>query len=183
MKHNLKEFPDGFLWGGALAANQMEGAWKEGGKGWCLADINRAQYDIPPSERYNMEIDTVYIEKAMKEDDLLYPKRRGIDFYHTYKEDLKLLAGTGMNSLRTSVNWARIFPEGDEEKPNEEGLKFYDDLIDEIIRNGMEPMITVSHYEMPLNLTMKYTGWYSCQLIGFFTRYCEVLFERYKGKV
>ena len=104
MKHNLKEFPDGFLWGGALAANQMEGAWKEGGKGWCLADINRAQYDIPPSERYNMEIDTVYIEKAMKEDDLLYPKRRGIDFYHTYKEDLKLLAGTGMNSLRTSVN-------------------------------------------------------------------------------
>ena len=169
--------------GRGFGRNQMEGAWKEGGKGWCLADINRAQYDIPPSERYNMEIDTVYIEKAMKEDDLLYPKRRGIDFYHTYKEDLKLLAGTGMNSLRTSVNWARIFPEGDEEKPNEEGLKFYDDLIDEIIRNGMEPMITVSHYEMPLNLTMKYTGWYSRQLIGFFTRYCEVLFERYKGKV
>ena len=169
--------------GRGFGRNQMEGAWKEGGKGWCLADINRAQYDIPPSERYNMEIDTAYIEKAMKEDDLLYPKRRGIDFYHTYKEDLKLLAGTGMNSLRTSVNWARIFPEGDEEKPNEEGLKFYDDLIDEIIRNGMEPMITVSHYEMPLNLTMKYTGWYSRQLIGFFTRYCEVLFERYKGKV
>ena len=169
--------------GRGFGRNQMEGAWKEGGKGWCLADINRAQYDIPPSERYNMEIDTAYIEKAMKEDDLLYPKRRGIDFYHTFKEDLKLLAGTGMNSLRTSVNWARIFPEGDEEKPNEEGLKFYDDLIDEIIRNGMEPMITVSHYEMPLNLTMKYTGWYSRQLIGFFTRYCEVLFERYKGKV
>lgn len=169
--------------GRGFGRNQMEGAWKEGGKGWCLADINRAQYDIPPSERYNMEINTAYIEKAMKEDDLLYPKRRGIDFYHTYKEDLKLLAGTGMNSLRTSVNWARIFPEGDEEKPNEEGLKFYDDLIDEIIRNGMEPMITVSHYEMPLNLTMKYTGWYSRQLIGFFTRYCEVLFERYKGKV
>lgn len=183
MKYNLKKLPDGFLWGGALAANQMEGAWKEGGKGWCLADINRAQYDIPPGERYNLEIDTAYIERAMREDDLLYPKRRGIDFYHTYKEDLKLLAGTGMNSLRTSVNWARIFPQGDEETPNEEGLKFYDDLIDEIIKNGMEPMITISHYEMPLNLTLKYTGWYSRELIGFFTRYCEVLFKRYRGKV
>ena len=183
MKTNSKSFPKDFLWGGALAANQMEGAWKEGGKGWCLADINRAQYDLPPDQRYNIEIDTAYVKKAMQEDDLLYPKRRGIDFYHTYKEDLKLLAGTGMQTLRTSINWARIFPNGDETKPNEEGLKFYDDLIDEIIANGMEPMITVSHYEMPLNLTISYTGWYSRELIDFFTRYCEVLFERYKGRV
>ena len=183
MKTNSKSFPKDFLWGGALAANQMEGAWKEGGKGWCLADINRAQYDLPPDQRYNIEIDTAYVKKAMQEDDLLYPKRRGIDFYHTYKEDLKLLAGTGMQTLRTSINWARIFPNGDETEPNEEGLKFYDDLIDEIIANGMEPMITVSHYEMPLNLTISYTGWYSRELIDFFTRYCEVLFERYKGRV
>ena len=183
MKTNPKTFPKDFLWGGALAANQMEGAWQEGGKGWCIADINRAQYDLPPDQRYNIEIDTAYVQKAMQEDDLLYPKRRGIDFYHTYKEDLKLLAGTGMKTLRTSINWARIFPNGDETEPNEEGLKFYDDLIDEIIANGMEPMITISHYEMPLNLTINYTGWYSRELIEFFTRYCEVLFERYKGKV
>ena len=183
MKKNPDRFPEGFFWGGALAANQMEGAWKEGGKGWCLADINRAQYDLPPNERYNMEIDTAYVKKAMAEDDLLYPKRRGIDFYHTYKEDLKVLAGTGMNSLRTSVNWARIFPNGDEKEPNEEGLKYYDSLIDEIIANGMEPMITISHYEMPLNLTLNYKGWYSRELIEFFVRYCDVLFNRYKGKV
>ena len=183
MKRNPKTFPKDFLWGGALAANQMEGAWQEGGKGWCIADINRAQYDLPPDQRYNIEIDTAYVQKAMQEDDLLYPKRRGIDFYHTYKEDLKLLAGTGMQTLRTSINWARIFPNGDETEPNEEGLKFYDNLIDEIIANGMEPMITISHYEMPLNLTINYTGWYSRELIEFFTRYCEVLFERYKGKV
>lgn len=183
MKKNPDRFPEGFFWGGALAANQMEGAWKEGSKGWCLADINRAQYDLPPNERYNMEIDTAYVKKAMAEDDLLYPKRRGIDFYHTYKEDLKLLAGTGMNSLRTSVNWARIFPNGDEKEPNEEGLKYYDSLIDEIIANGMEPMITISHYEMPLNLTLNYKGWYSRELIEFFVRYCDVLFNRYKGKV
>ena len=161
----------------------MEGAWKEGGKGWCLADINRSQYDIPPEERYNMEIDTAYIKRAMEEDDKFYPKRRGIDFYHTYKEDIKLLAGTGMNSLRTSINWARIFPNGDDATPNEEGLKFYDDLIDTIIANGMEPLITVSHYEMPLNLALKYNGWASREVVDFFVKYCEVLFKRYKGKV
>ena len=175
--------PKDFLWGGALAANQMEGAWKEGGKGWCLADINRSQYDIPPEERYNMEIDTAYIKRAMAEDDKFYPKRRGIDFYHTYKEDIKLLAGTGMNSLRTSINWARIFPNGDDATPNEEGLKFYDDLIDTIIANGMEPLITVSHYEMPLNLALKYNGWASREVVDFFVNYCEVRFKRYKGKV
>ena len=175
--------PKDFLWGGALAANQMEGAWKEGGKGWCLADINRAQYDIDPKDRYNMEIDTAYIEKAMKEDDLLYPKRRGIDFYHTYEEDIKLLAGSGMNSLRTSINWARIFPNGDDEKPNEEGLAFYDRLFDCMIANGLEPLITLSHYEMPLNLAIKYKGWYSREVIDFFVKYCETCFRRYKGKV
>ena len=175
--------PKDFLWGGALAANQMEGAWKEGGKGWCLADINRSQYDVPPEERYNMEIDTAYIKRAMAEDDKFYPKRRGIDFYHTYKEDIKLLAGTGMNSLRTSINWARIFPNGDDATPNEEGLKFYDDLIDTIIANGMEPLITVSHYEMPLNLALKYNGWASRELIEFYMNYCKAIFERYKDKV
>ncbi len=179
----VKGLPKDFVWGGALAANQMEGGWKEGGKGWCLADINRAQYDIPTTERYNMEIDTAYIKRAMEEDDLLYPKRRGIDFYHTYKEDLALLAGTGMNGLRTSINWARIFPNGDETEPNEEGLKFYDNLIDEMIKDGLEPMITISHYEMPLNLTLNYCGWYSRELVEFFTRYCEVLFEHFKGRV
>ena len=175
--------PKDFLWGGALAANQMEGAWKEGGKGWCLADINRSQYDVPPEQRYNMEIDTAYIKRAMAEDDKFYPKRRGIDFYHTYKEDIKLLAGTGMNSLRTSINWARIFPNGDDATPNEEGLKFYDDLIDTIIANGMEPLITVSHYEMPLNLALKYNGWASRELIEFYMNYCKAIFERYKDKV
>lgn len=175
--------PKNFIWGGALAANQCEGAWMEDGKGWCVADINRDQRDIPPEERYNTEVDTLYIKKAMAEDDQHYPKRRGIDFYHTYNSDIELLGETGMNGLRTSINWSRIFPNGDDEKPNEQGLKYYDNLIDSIINNGMEPMITVSHYEMPLNLTLKYKGWYSRELIEFFVKYCKVLFERYKGKV
>lgn len=175
--------PADFIWGGAMAANQAEGAWQTGGKGWCLADINRTAYDVPPSERFNIEINSSYVQRALSEDDSFYPKRRGVDFYHTYPEDLKLLAGAGMNGWRTSINWSRIFPTGEETEPNEEGLAYYDRLIDCMIENGLDPMITISHYEMPLNLTTKYTGWYSRELIDFFVRYCEVLFKRYKGKV
>lgn len=175
--------PDDFLWGGAFAANQMEGAWREGGKGWCLADVNRAQYDLPPEQRYNMEIDSAYVEHAMAEDDAMYPKRRGIDFYHTYPEDLKLLAGTGMNAFRTSINWARIFPNGDDAEPNAEGLAFYDKLINEVIADGMDPMITISHYEMPLNLSLKYNGWYERETLDCFVRYCKVLFDHFGDRV
>ena len=177
------DLPEDFIWGGAFAANQMEGAWQEGGKGWCLADINRAQYDLPPDQRYNMEVDTAYIDRAMHEGDQMYPKRRGIDFYHTYEDDVALLAGCGMNGFRTSINWARIFPNGDDAEPNEEGLAFYDRLIDCIIANGMDPMITVSHYEMPLNLTTSYTGWYSREVVDMFVRYCDVIFRRYGDRV
>lgn len=176
-------FKKDFLWGGAVAANQCEGAWREGGKGWCLADINRFRDDIPLNKKYNEEISTKDILEAMEDEKGVYPKRWGIDFYHTYKEDLKLLKGLGLNSFRTSINWARIFPNGDEEEPNEEGLRFYDSLIDEILANGMEPMITISHYEMPLHLTRKYSGWYSREVIDFFVRYCKTLFDRYSGKV
>ncbi len=176
-------FKKDFLWGGALAANQCEGAWQEGGKGWCVADILQYRTDIPLNKKYNEEVTTDYIKKAMQDKEGIYPKRWGIDFYHTYKEDLKLLKGLGINSFRTSINWARIFPNGDDETPNEEGLKFYDALIDEIIANGMQPVITLSHYEMPLNLTLKYTGWYSRELIDFFYRYCVSVFDRYAGKV
>ncbi|MDR2096948.1 MAG: family 1 glycosylhydrolase [Spirochaetaceae bacterium] len=176
-------FPKDFYWGGAVAANQCEGAWQEGGKGWCAADINRFRGDLPLEQRSNKDISSEDITFAMNDTEGVYPKRRGIDFYHTYKNDLKLLAGTGMNMFRTSINWARIFPKGNETTPNEAGLRFYDNLIDEIIRNGMEPLITISHYEIPLYLTTAYTGWYSREVIDFFVRYCEVLFNRYKDKV
>jgi len=176
-------FKEGFLWGGAVAANQCEGAWHEDGKGWCLADINRFRDDIPLSKKYNEEISTKDILEAMEDQTGIYPKRWGIDFYHTFREDLRLLKGLGLKSFRTSINWARIYPNGDDAEPNEAGLRFYDALIDEIIANGMEPMLTISHYEMPLNLTLKYTGWYSREVIGFFVNYCQTLFDRYRGKV
>lgn len=178
-----KGFPEDFLWGGAVAANQLEGAYQEGGKGLCISDLNEYQNDIPLDKKYNGEITTEYINNALKENNRVFPKRWGIDFYHTYREDLKLLAELGLKTFRTSINWARIFPNGDEEEPNEEGLKFYDKLIAEIVKNGMEPMITISHYEMPLNLTLNYTGWYSREVITFFERYCRVLFDRYHDNV
>ncbi|MDQ0174960.1 glycoside hydrolase family 1 protein [Bacillus chungangensis] len=183
MKKYPKTFPDNFFWGGAIAANQSEGAYLEGGKGLCVADINRFNADVDIKKKSNEEITMEDINFALTDKEGYYPKRTGIDFYHRYKEDLKMLAETGMNSFRTSINWARIFPNGDESEPNEEGLQYYDELIDEVIKNGMEPLITVSHYEMPLHLATEYNGWYNRKTIDFFVRYCEVLFNRYKDKV
>lgn len=183
MNRAAKGFPKDFMWGGAVAANQLEGAYDADGKGLCIADINEFRADIDIEEKSNREVSTAYIKEALKSKDKIFPKRWGIDFYHTYKKDLKLLAGLGLKTFRTSINWARIFPNGDDKEPNKAGLIFYDNLIDEIIKNGMEPMITVSHYEMPLHLTTEYKGWYSREVIKFFERYCKTLFDRYAGKV
>ena len=182
----IKEgFPNNFLWGGALAANQCEGAFDEDGKGICVSDLTRYNKDMPLNKKGNKEMTIENIENALKDTEGYYPKRRGIDFYHTYPDDLKLLGknGLGLKSLRISINWARIFPNGDELVPNEKGLEFYDQLIDEIIANGMEPMITISHYEMPVYLTLKYRGWYQRETIDFFVRYAKVILDRYHDRV
>lgn len=176
-------FPDNFLWGGAVAANQLEGAYDVDGKGLCVADINEFVDNIDITKKYNEEISSAYIEEALKSNDKIFPKRWGIDFYHTYKNDLKLLSELGLKTFRTSINWARIFPNGYDDEPNEKGLEFYDRLIDEIIKNNMEPMVTISHYEMPLALTTEYLGWYSRETIDFFEKYCKVLFDRYADRV
>lgn len=180
-----KKLPSDFLWGGGFAANQMEGAYQEGKKGLCLADINEWKRGTEITKRYNEEVTQGYLEECIRGKDKIFPKRWGIDFYHTYKEDLKRLGkdGLGLNAFRTSINWSRIFPTGEEPEPNEEGLAFYDRLIDEIIRNGMTPVLTVSHYEMPLNLALQYRGWHSRKLISLFEKYCRVLFDRYHEKV
>lgn len=183
--HNVPTgFPNNFLWGGAVAANQLEGAWNIDGKGMSIADINEFRDDIAIDKKYNEEVDSSYIEEAISDTDRIFPKRWGIDFYHTYKQDLRLLAGMGFKTFRTSIDWARIFPNGDDAEPNEAGLRFYDDLFSEMLKLGMEPMITVSHYEMPLNLTRgAYLGWYSRETIDLFTRFCQTVFDRYADKV
>ncbi|WP_196595057.1 6-phospho-beta-glucosidase [Pectinatus frisingensis] len=165
-------FSKGFLWGGAVAAHQLEGGWQEGGKGVSVADVMTAgRYGVP------REItDGVVAGKN-------YPNHSGIEFYYRYKEDVALLAQMGFKCFRTSIAWTRIFPNGDELEPNEAGLKFYDDLFDELHRYNIEPVITLSHFEMPYNLVTKYGGWRNRKIIEFFVRFATAVFERYKNKV
>ncbi|WP_440896625.1 glycoside hydrolase family 1 protein [Amphibacillus sp. Q70] len=183
MKNKNSVFPENFLWGGAIAANQAEGAFDVDGKGLSIADINEFRDDIPVDQKSNLEMTTDQVKELLAAEDRIFPKRWGIDFYHTYKEDLKLLAGMGLKTFRTSIAWARIFPNGTEAEPNEKGLQFYDDLIDTIIELGMEPMLTISHYEMPINLTLEYRGWYDREVVDHFVKFCKVVFDRYHNKV
>lgn len=176
-------FPSDFLWGGAIAANQAEGAWDVDGKGPSMADIEILPDEYDRTHVVGFAHTTKQIEEALQDTHGYYPRRHGIDFYHTYKEDLALMKEMGFTCFRTSFNWTRIFPQGDETEPNEEGLKFYDDLIDEMLKNGIEPVMTISHYEMPVHLITKYKGWYAPEMIDFFERFCKVLFERYHDKV
>lgn len=183
MKTNPHSFPQGFLWGGATAANQLEGAWQEGGKGMSVADINEFKADLPPAERINGEMSSEQLDRLLAKDSSRFPKRVGIDFYHHFRKDIALLAGMGINSLRISISWARIFPNGDDEEPNKAGLAFYDEVFDEMRTHGIEPLVTILHYEMPLNLGRSYTGWLDRRLIDFYVRYCRAIFNRYRDKV
>ena len=160
-------FPDGFLWGGATAANQIEGAYNEGGKGLSIQDVMPHGVTTPPTD-------------APTPDNL---KLDAIDFYHRYAEDIALFAEMGFKVFRFSVAWSRIFPRGNEEQPNEEGLRFYERILDELEKHGIEPLVTISHYETPLHLAREYGGWTNRALIGFYERYARVLFERFAGRV
>lgn len=161
-----------FLWGGALAAHQFEGGWDAGGKGPSVIDVMTAGAHGVPRE----------ITETIEEDKF-YPNHEAIDFYHNYKEDIALFAEMGLKCLRTSIAWTRIFPKGDEEEPNEEGLQFYDNVFDELLKNDIEPVITLSHFEMPLHLAREYGGFRNRKVIDFFAKFARVVFERYQDKV
>lgn len=160
-------FPEGFLWGGAVAANQCEGAYNEDGKGLSIQDV------LPHGLKGE-------ITQAPTKDNM---KLVGIDFYHRYKEDIKLFAEMGFKVFRTSIAWSRIFPDGDEMVPNEKGLQFYDALFDECLKYGIEPLVTISHYETPLHLARTYNGWANRRMIDFYEQYVRTIFARYGGKV
>lgn len=160
-------FPGDFLWGGATAANQIEGAYAEDGKGLSVQDVLPDGGTSPRVE-------------GPTPDNL---KLEAIDFYHRYAEDIALLAEMGFTAFRFSIAWSRIFPNGDETEPNEEGLAFYDRVLDELERHGIEPVVTISHYETPLHLAETYDGWTDRRLIGFYERYARTLFERYGHRV
>ena len=169
----MAEFPSTFLFGGAIAANQCEGAYREDGKGLSVADFLTGGTTSSRKPGFRLELD----------ENTYYPRHKTIDFYHRYKEDIALFAEMGFRCLRTSIAWTRIYPNGDDEKPNEAGLKFYDDLLDEMKKYGMEPVITISHFEMPAALVEKYNGWANYEMIAIFMKYVRTLFERYGNKV
>ncbi len=165
-------FRDDFLWGGATAANQYEGGWNEDGKGESIDDHFTVGSHTTP-KRFTQKI----------EPGTLYPSHEASDFYHRYKEDIALFAEMGFKTFRLSINWTRIFPTGMEEEPNEAGLDFYDKVFDELLKYDIEPLVTISHYEMPFAFVEKYNGWEGRELIDYFFRYAVTLFERYEGKV
>ncbi|MCM3138239.1 glycoside hydrolase family 1 protein [Bacillus safensis] len=186
MKELKKGFSDNFLWGGATAANQIEGAYLEGGKGLSTSDY--AAYKDPYAQgkvnNFTFDVSSAELNKYKENPDAFdFPKRRGIDFYHRYEEDIALFAEMGFKVFRLSISWARIFPTGLEDKPNEEGLAFYDKVFDECAKYGIEPLVTMSHYEMPITLTEKYNGWMSRELVPLFEKYARAILERYKNKV
>ncbi len=169
----MKQFPDSFLWGGAAAAHQFEGAYLDDGKLPSTADT----LGVGMMERMTVT-DPIEMHPGQ-----FSPAHKAIDFYHHYKEDVALFGEMGFQVFRTSIAWSRIFPKGDETTPNEKGLQFYDDLFDELHKYGIEPLITITHYEMPLHLAQTYGGWTNRKLLEFYERYCKTIFTRYKDKV
>ena len=181
-----KVFPEGFLWGGATAANQFEGGWNEGGKGWSVADCARSHLDVDVQDYAKQnEVLMKDVQEALDhpEDLKHYPKRHGSDFYHHYKEDIALLAEMGFKVFRMSIAWSRIYPNGDDEKPNEEGLQFYDNVFNELKKYNIQPLVTISHYEPPLNLALKHNCWYSRKTIDFFMNFVRTIVDRYGDRV
>lgn len=162
-------FPEGFLWGASTAANQVEGGWNEDGKGVSVIDVQALG-------SHGREV-TDGIQP-----DRIYTSHKATDFYHHYKEDIALFAQMGLKAYRMSIAWTRIFPNGTEQVPNEAGLVFYDRVFDELHKYGIEPVVTISHYEPPYALSNQ-GGWTNREMIGHYLRYCKAIFQRYKGKV
>lgn len=167
-----KAFPKGFFWGGATAANQCEGAWNEGGKGPSVADYMTAGTKTTP-RRFTRTL----------EEDANYPSREAIDFYHRYKEDIALFGEMGFKMFRLSLAWSRIYPNGDDAQPNAEGIAYYRSLFEECHQYGIEPLVTISHYEMPFHLCEAYNGWADRRVIDFYLNYCKTIFTEFRGLV
>lgn len=172
MNQVLKAFPEEFFWGGATAANQCEGAWNVGGKGPSISDhMTAGAVNRPRRFTKNIEQGTYY------------PSHEAIDFYHHYKEDIALFAEMGFKMFRLSIAWSRIYPNGDDAVPNKEGIEFYRSVFEECRKYGIEPLVTISHYEMPYHLCETYNGWADRRVIDFYLNYCKTIFTEFNGLV
>ena len=169
-------FRKDFLWGGATAANQCEGGYDKGGRG--LANV-----DLAPTGKDRFPVITGEMKMFNFDENHFYPAKEAIDMYTHFKEDIALFGEMGFKTYRLSIAWSRIFPKGDETEPNEEGLKFYEDLFKECRKYGIEPLVTITHFDCPMHLVEKYGAWRSRELVGFYENLCRVIFNRYKGLV
>ena len=190
-------FPKGFLWGGDISANQCEGGWDEGGKSPNMTDYHTGgNVNEPRMATYIMPDGTYGKTPAMIENcnlpegaklainpDEFYPNHKATDFYHHYKEDIAMFAELGFKAFNMTLSWARIFPKGIKEGINPEGVEFYHNVFKECLKYGIEPLVTLSHYETPLALTEAWNSWADRRTIDCYVRYCEVVFNRYKNKV
>ncbi|CNH13433.1 cryptic 6-phospho-beta-glucosidase [Yersinia thracica] len=173
---SVSTFPDGFLWGGALAANQAEGACFEGGKGLTTVDMI-------PHGPHRLAVKLGQEKRFILRDDEFYPSHQAIDFYHRYKEDIALMAEMGFTVFRTSIAWSRIYPNGDELTPNAEGIAFYRDLFNECKKYNIEPLVTLCHFDVPMHLVTEYGSWRNRKMVEFFTDYARTCFEAFDGLV
>ena len=172
----MSMFPNGFLWGGATAANQCEGAYQEGGRG--LSSV-----DVVPFGPDRMKVSRGQLKMLECDGEHRYPAHEAIDMYHHYKEDIALFAEMGFKVYRFSIAWTRILPNGDDAVPCEAGLAFYESLIDECLKYGIEPLVTICHFDTPIALIEKYGGWKDRRMIDAYLKFCAAIFNRYKGKV
>lgn len=173
---STKQFPNNFLWGGATAANQLEGAFDLDGRG--LANV-----DLSPVGEARLDVITGKRKMFHFEEGYFYPAKESIDFYHRYKEDIALFAEMGFKTFRMSIAWSRIFPKGDESQPNEAGLSFYEEVFKECHKYGIQPLVTITHFDIPMHLVTEYGGWRNRKLVDFYGNLVTVLFKRYKGLV
>lgn len=186
MQNQYAYFPKDFLWGGAQAASQADGAYLEDGKGLNSSDVQPFLKGLSNEEIQEIESEGMTLEKVRKninDKSHYYPKRYGINFYHTYESDIDLLSEMGFKTFRTSLDWSRIFPNGDDEEPNVEALEHYSKMIDYMVKKGIEPIITMNHYETPINITLKYGGWPNKKVIPMFEKFGKILLDWFGKKV
>jgi len=172
----VKGFPDGFLWGGATAANQCEGGYDQGGRGLSSVDVIPFGPDRMPVARGDKEM-------LSCQEGYSYPAHEAIDMYHHYKEDIKLFAEMGFKCYRMSIAWTRILPNGDDDTPNEDGLRFYEEIFKECKKYSIEPLVTIDHFDTPISLIKRYGGWRDRRMIDAYLKYCQAIFTRYKDLV
>ncbi len=185
-KNEFAFFPNNFLWGGAIAASQADGAYQADGKGLNVSDVQPYLKGLTNEEIQKIETQGMTVEQVKNNtnnDNLYFPKRFGIDFYHTYKEDLKLLADIGVKTFRTSIDWSRVFPNGDDTEPNISALKHYNEMFGYMLTLGIEPIVTMLHYETPTNITLNYGGWANKAVIDMFENYGKILLDWFGEKV